>query len=609
MSKIKPFSKVVPFILIVSILFTACDIPDISEFTTQSAEMTRGIRTGIKDTGEVLKNASERNDLFESGTLSRFKNEEEKYQRVMKPTLKTLDSLDSYLEALNALSKSNKKAGDNSKAVVGAVGNLVTAVSGITLAASAINIASGILAAGEKFRTAKSFKDRVNKAAEIVEGRYNPIIDPATNKEIGREKKCTDDSKNKIEDETKTLADNIKTTLDTRITSLNTVDAIEKIATNLFDEESAEILKNLSANYVKQNITDQFSVKKKSVYDKLTTPTEKDKFLANELKASSKSEKADAIEDWKTTVNTLSNPNKQNVIDSWKALVKKQAVGVKLKTLADTKLLTATDEQTIKDYRKTSDDKVYEFGCGVIDLLKFTLEDLKVINSRALSLMARNSKEKNDVVLSFYDGIENNDKRTQNELRFILDYKDLVASLKEKNPNNLEANKTNADLMLTVRNTLDSLFILDGQLKSNVQLSLNAGGCNCGKMKDFLTKTIDSTFNASITVADWNNGISVIETDLNARAATLYTENQKYLAELERITPSHKVAVDELAAFENKQIQMNKFLDASVNALDTWADTHANLRVALNTKKTLTVSALTSNVKEIWSIIDPEEAK
>ena len=104
MSKIKLVHKIVPIFLIVSILFTACDVPDISEFTTQSAEMTRGIRQGVKNTGDVLKNASERDDLFGDKTRDRFKAEAEKYQRVMNPTLQALDSLDGYLEALNALS-------------------------------------------------------------------------------------------------------------------------------------------------------------------------------------------------------------------------------------------------------------------------------------------------------------------------------------------------------------------------------------------------------------------------------------------------------------------------------------------------------------------------
>ena len=37
---------------------------------------------------------------------------------------------------------------------------------------------------------------------------------------------------------------------------------------------------------------------------------------------------------------------------------------------------------------------------------------------------------------------------------------------------------------------------------------------------------------------------------------------------------------------------------------DAWAETHANLRVAVNTKKPLTAAKLASKVKEIWAIIN-----
>ncbi len=50
--------------------------------------------------------------------------------------------------------------------------------------------------------------------------------------------------------------------------------------------------------------------------------------------------------------------------------------------------------------------------------------------------------------------------------------------------------------------------------------------------------------------------------------------------------------------------QLELLLDASTNALDAWTDSHANLRVVINTKKPLTVSRLVSKVREIREIID-----
>lgn len=55
------------------VFFTACEVPDISNFTEQSSEMTRGIRKGVKDTDSLLKTASERNDLYSAETIVRIR--------------------------------------------------------------------------------------------------------------------------------------------------------------------------------------------------------------------------------------------------------------------------------------------------------------------------------------------------------------------------------------------------------------------------------------------------------------------------------------------------------------------------------------------------------
>ena len=133
MLNIKFFSKAVTLILITSIFFTACDVPDISKFSEQSAEMTRGIRKGVKETGGVLTTASESIHLFETKTIDAFTQHSKNYDAAMEPTLETLDALDAYLDALNALAQANKKSAENLKAAVGAVSSLVTSASQLVL--------------------------------------------------------------------------------------------------------------------------------------------------------------------------------------------------------------------------------------------------------------------------------------------------------------------------------------------------------------------------------------------------------------------------------------------------------------------------------------------
>ena len=105
--------KLLTILLIVTVFGAGCEIPDLTEFTKQSAEMTRGIRTGVKDTEGVIKTASERNDLFSDKSRSKFRQELKSYHEGLKPTLEALDGLDAYLDALNALAQAQKKSTEN----------------------------------------------------------------------------------------------------------------------------------------------------------------------------------------------------------------------------------------------------------------------------------------------------------------------------------------------------------------------------------------------------------------------------------------------------------------------------------------------------------------
>lgn len=520
MSSTKFLFKAVTVILITSIFFTACDVPDISKFTEQSAEMTRGIRKGVKDTGDILVLASERADLIQNAEKRKqFLDEAKKFQAVMKPTLSTLDALDAYLEALGTLSQANKKAGENAKAVVDSVGGLVTAVSGITLADTGLKIATGLLTLAEQFRTARSFKKRVNKAAEIVEGRFlKKVTYTEENGKVKEDvefiKKCTDDKKDLIEQAT------------------------------------------------------------------------------IELNAKIKAIEAD---------DALSNKEK---IDQ------------------------------IKAAKKATDEKVYEYGCGVIDLLKFTMKDLQKINKAVMPLLITNLRENHRVTTNFHDSIVENDTTTQRELTAILRYKNLLSLIKEDEYNGVD-NTVIVKKKRRAKENLENLFMLDPRMRVDVldeirekeqekkkelqctsqdpskpecMEDLVSFRCKDGEDLDTCDMRLDQLI-MRIGTVKFDEGNGYIEPVLADRAKTLYEENEMYLAEKERIKPDYSSVTNEITGMENRQIQLHKLLNASIDALDVWAKTHANLRVAVNTDKTLTVSALAAKVKEIWAIIESEETE
>ncbi len=97
MSRLRRSSRLLALLIIVSVFFTACEVPDISRFTEQSSEMTRGIRKGVKDTEILLRTASERNDLYSAETIIKIKADLRDYRKAMKPTVAALDALDAYL--------------------------------------------------------------------------------------------------------------------------------------------------------------------------------------------------------------------------------------------------------------------------------------------------------------------------------------------------------------------------------------------------------------------------------------------------------------------------------------------------------------------------------
>lgn len=526
MSKPRFFSKLLPIVLICSIFSTACDVPDISKFTEQSAEMTRGIRKGIKDNDSLIKTASEREDLYSPETIAKLKENLKQYRAATKPTVGALDALDAYLDSLNALAQANKKSGENAGAAVNSVTSLVTAVTGFAVAGSVVNIATGLATLAEEFRTSRDFKKRVTLAAEIVEG-VHPVYD-----ENGKQKKdkdgrvlfvsnCTEDAKAPISK------------------AGNTIRTI-----------SEPILKGLSANEAKQ-------LKDAPVDKKWETLNSLHKFQGNEF--------------------------------------------------SDIK----NAEQTVND-----------FGCGVIDFIKFNIDDLKAINLNVSRSLLSSVTEKDRTILAFHDSLLKSRKDIQDKLLDIQVAKNLVPRINEARALEVDS-ETIVARQVTFKKTLDDLFLLDPPLKATMIDSLKkcekaekAGETKCGKIVELLEKeatlakcdaqcleALKEGFR-KMTPDQFDRSNAIILPILDSRRRELSDEDGKYRADLERIDPQFKTVTAEIASIQNKRDQLDSLLDSSMSALDSWKEAHANLRVTVNTKQTLTVAKLASKVKEIWAIIN-----
>lgn len=512
MSKIKLFSKVIPIVLIISILFTGCDVPDISKFTETSAEMTRGIRQGIKDTGETLKTASQREDLFLPETTAKFKTYSGNYTKIMEPTVKTLDALDDYLDMLNALAQANRKSEENAKAAVGAVGNLITTASklfifppsaaadAVALPDTVVRISTGLLTVGEQFRTAKSFKDRVNLSARILEGEYIGEGEELT-------KRCTQESKQEIQNASAALTN-----------------AIERI-----------------------------------------------------------------------------NNNPRYSAD-WKA-------------------------ELIKREQKSSDLRVFRLGCGVIDLLKFTIQDLKAINTEILELTVANLNEHHDVTLKLKKRFETNNVRLRRGVNQSLIYTELIAEIRD-DENEYDAKtvvtQQEKDILLekkrSLHEILEQMFKMDTRLKSAIleEVEKCEADKKCRGMRDFINASKPpnqsrSDFNKNLNRIliqlgknGFENGNQAIEAALERRQQATVGRYELYRIEEERLKPDYAAVAAEIKEIKNKQTRLNAALDESSETLDVWRQTHAKLRQTLNTKKPFSFARFVSKVKVLMALVEPK---
>ncbi|MGI8639878.1 MAG: hypothetical protein ACR2MG_07975 [Pyrinomonadaceae bacterium] len=544
MLKIKLLYKSVPIFLIVSILLTACKIPDISQFTEASAEMTRAIRMGVTETDSILENASNRDDLFGEETES-IQTSLKSYREATAPTLKTLKGLDAYLEALNALATAQKKSGENAEAAVTSVANLAAEVNVIKIPETAIKLGTGLLALAEVLRTERDFKKRVILTERIVNGGSADSTKPCTtntfelmeirtrefldtiNPENGT-KKGSAAIDAKLKDDIKKLDDDIKTLMDEN----------EQIKTKI-EQATGEVLIS--------NLKD----KKAEIDDKIT--------VLNEEKKSTQ----DKAEQKKTDLynNTF----------------------VKLPSAERTNL----------------EKNVGSDSCGVIDLLKINVKYLKKIYNSVATNLYRKTSNKNRILISYHDNVVLNDTRVQRELNDILQYKQKVFELSQYRntitlgilPTSAETNQEIENKEKEIEQKLNSVYVANSSLQVTIK-----GKCQSDEVCKGETKNTAPVHQR------------IINAELDARELFLLDLNKRYTDDLQRINPAYTKVMVDLKQIKDKHQQMLKVFDGILEALDTWGETHSNLRDSLTAKKPFTAARLFSDVRFILATLKLGEA-
>jgi hypothetical protein len=262
----------------------------------------------------------------------------------------------------------------------------------------------------------------------------------------------------------------------------------------------------------------------------------------------------------------------------------------------------------------SAEESIEKLHCGVIELLKFNVRDLIKINDDVSRLMVDNARQKYATVVDYHDTILKTDEPIQHELQTILSYKQVGAAIRE-----LEATDGRRedifDQKVFLKTHLNQLFVLDAQLSNDIASALSQDSKACANMQNFVRfklcadceEGLKKIVNDQLRKDEFDMCNARIEKVLEGRSMDLYEQNKMYLDELTRITPNYSSAVSDLDALSKKQQQLDQLLGASLSALDAWTKSHANLRVAVNTNKPLSVGQLAAKVREIFSIINPPQ--
>ena len=263
---------------------------------------------------------------------------------------------------------------------------------------------------------------------------------------------------------------------------------------------------------------------------------------------------------------------------------------------------------------KTAEAQISEFGCGVIDLIRFNVSDLRLINQVVSKSMFDNIQDMTGPVLAVHESTRKRRDNIREEIGGIIAVKNLVSRINELvitdvDPNLIMRRK------VRLKEDLDDLFARDDVLKKEALDSITECGTSCGRMLEALNLILPRECDSADCAEGLKSILTAIDGSKFSRSMGIIigvmdnikdkrvSEDQKLAADVERLKPDYDAVVADLKKVSDKRDQLDSLLSTSLTALKAWADAHANLRVAVNTKKPLTVSKLTSEVREIWAII------
>jgi hypothetical protein len=159
----------ISLLLILTMFFTGCEVPDIQPFSNATTGMVSVMRQSNTQSLELWKEA-ENSPAFAESTRSKLKDNRKKFQEIWKPTEKCLTAIASYTDSLVSLAEAGKTGKESAQTLFDSIQGVLDVAGGLKIPTAITGIVATLNGQLAKARARGKLKDAVIAATQIIDG-------------------------------------------------------------------------------------------------------------------------------------------------------------------------------------------------------------------------------------------------------------------------------------------------------------------------------------------------------------------------------------------------------------------------------------------------------
>lgn len=167
--QVKRKSVILSMILILTLLITSCEVPDIQPFSNATTEMVSAMRQSQSQSLELWKK-SENSPAYTDGTKDEIRQNRERFERIWKPTDKCLTAIAAYTDSLSSLAEAGKTGKESAQTLFGSIQGILDVAGGLQIPTAVTELVVALNVQLAKARARGKLKDAVIAATEIIDG-------------------------------------------------------------------------------------------------------------------------------------------------------------------------------------------------------------------------------------------------------------------------------------------------------------------------------------------------------------------------------------------------------------------------------------------------------